>query len=105
MSIAADTLAWLADGARSAQTSEAVLKDLCERLTAAGLPLARVAVFVRTLNPNNIGRRFVWRQGRPVEILDGDFELLENEDYLRNPISVVQRDGKPIRRRLCDPNS
>jgi adenylate cyclase len=105
MSIAADTLAWLADGARSAQTSEAVLKDLCERLTAAGLPLARVAVFVRTLNPNNIGRRFVWRQGQPIEVLDGDFDLLKSDQYLRNPIGVVQRDGQPIRRRLWDPNS
>ena len=106
MDHAADILAWLADGARSAQTSEAVLAELCGRLTAVGVPLSRVAVFVRTLNPNNIGRRFIWRSsGEPVEILDGEFDLLSSDDYLRNPIAVVQRDGHRIRRRLIDPNS
>ena len=106
MDHAADVLAWLADGARSAQTSEAVLAELCGQLTVVGVPLNRVAVFVRTLNPNNIGRRFIWRSsGEPVEILDGEFDLLSSEDYLRNPIAVVQRDGHPIRRRLIDPNS
>ncbi len=106
MDHAADTLAWLADGARSAETSEAVLAQLCGRLTAAGVPLSRVAVFVRTLNPNNIGRRFIWRSsGEPVEILDGDFDLFTRSEYLDNPIAVVQRDGRPIRRRIIDPNS
>jgi adenylate cyclase len=103
---AEDILAWLADGARSAKASEAVLAELCERLSAIGVPLSRVAVFVRTLNPNNIGRRFIWRRnGGPVEILDGDFELFSRSDYLDNPIAVVQRDGQRIRRRLIDPNS
>ena len=64
MTSTADTLAWLADGARSAPTTEAVLAELCERLTAAGLSLARVGVFVRTLHPNSIGRRFVRRPGQ-----------------------------------------
>ena len=105
MTGAADTLAWLADGARSAPTTEAVLAELCERLIAAGLSLARVGVFVRTLHPNSIGRRFVRRPGQPVEITDGDFELLQDEEYLRSPGAVVQREGKAIRRRLCDPNS
>src|SRR5215475_5770959 len=102
---AADVLAWLADGARSAQTSEAVLTELCERLVAAGVPLTRVAVFVRTLNPDNIGRRFIWRPGEPIDVIAGEFDLFKSEDYLRNPIAVVQRDGKPIRRRLIDPNT
>jgi adenylate cyclase len=105
MGDAADILAWLADGARSAITSEAVLAELCERLTAIGVPLSRVAVFVRTLNPNNIGRRFIWRPAAPIEILDGDFDLFNRDEYLSNPIAVVQRLGKPIRRRLIDPNS
>jgi adenylate cyclase len=105
MSATADTLAWLADGARSARSSEAVLDELCTRLTAGGLPLARVAVFVRTLHPGSIGRRFIWRLGQNVEITESDFELLGREEYLRNPIAAVQRDGQPIRRRLCDPGT
>ena len=106
MGKAAKILAWLADGARSATTSEAVLAELCEGLSTIGVPLSRVAVFVRTLNPNNIGRRFIWRHdGGPVEILDGDFDLFNRDEYLDNPIAVVQREGRSIRRRLIDPNS
>src|SRR5580693_3953623 len=106
MGDATTILAWLADGARSATTSEAVLAELCEGLSAIGVPLSRVAVFVRTLNPNNIGRRFIWRRdGEPVEILDGDFDLFNRDEYLANPIAVVQREGRAIRRRLIDPNS
>ncbi|MGC1895322.1 MAG: adenylate/guanylate cyclase domain-containing protein, partial [Pseudolabrys sp.] len=49
---------WLVHGARNAPLSQEVLTELCERLTAAGLPLCRVTVFVRTLHPEIVGRRF-----------------------------------------------
>jgi len=52
---------WLIDGARSAPLPQEVLSQLCERLVACGIPLWRVAVFVNTLHPQIIGRRFVWR--------------------------------------------
>ena len=46
---------WLVHGARNAPLSQEVLTELCERLTAAGLPLWRVTVFVRTLHPEIVG--------------------------------------------------
>jgi adenylate cyclase len=52
---------WLADGARSAAQSDEVLAELCDRLVACGIPLWRVAVFVNTLHPEIIGRRFIWQ--------------------------------------------
>ena len=54
---------WLVDGARTARRPEDVLAELCARLLACGLPLHRVAVFVRTLHPDVMGRRFLWRAG------------------------------------------
>jgi adenylate cyclase len=59
---------WLVDGARTARQPEDVLAELCARLVAAGLSLHRVAVFVRTLHPNVVGRRFVWRAQVGVEV-------------------------------------
>src|SRR5207245_6256149 len=63
-SMAADDLGaitdWLAAGARSAPTPQKLMGDLCERLVASGLPLWRVGGFVRKLQPNVFGRRFVW---------------------------------------------
>jgi hypothetical protein len=57
---------WLIDGVRSAKGSADVLVELCERLVAAGMPLWRVAVFVNTLHPEIVGRRFLWRSDTGV---------------------------------------
>src|ERR1700746_3951186 len=67
---------WLIDGARSAPQPDQVLAQTCERLVACGIPLWRVAVFVRTLHPNVMGRRLVWRPGVDVEITEAPYELL-----------------------------
>jgi adenylate cyclase len=52
---------WLIDGARSAATPQEVMTTLCERLSERGLPLWRAVVFVPTLHPQVVGRRFAWR--------------------------------------------
>ncbi len=44
-------VAWLIDGARDCVPPQDVLKKLADGLVAAGVPLARAAVFVRTLHP------------------------------------------------------
>jgi adenylate cyclase len=54
---------WLTDGARSAPRPEMVLADSCDQLVQVGIPLWRVAVFVRTLHPEIMGRRFIWQPG------------------------------------------
>ncbi len=95
---------WLIDGARSAASSQQVLAQLCERLVACGIPLWRVAVFVRTLHPNVMGRRFVWRPGAEVQISEAPFEVLESTDFRDSPLARVYETGRAVRRRLADPN-
>ena len=95
---------WLIDGARSAPQPQHVLAELCERLVACGIPLWRVAVFVRTLHPNVMGRRFIWRPGVEVETSEAPFELLETAEFRDNPIARVYETGRSIRRKLTDPN-
>ena len=46
---------WLVDGARSTIQAHQVVAELCDRLVECGIPLWRVAVFVRTLHPHIIG--------------------------------------------------
>jgi adenylate cyclase len=93
---------WLIDGARSAPLPQEVLAQLSERLVACGIPLWRVAVFVRTLHPQVMGRRFIWRPGTEVEISEAPFELLESADFLENPIAQVYATGRALRRKLGD---
>ena len=92
---------WLIDGARSAPLPQQVLAQLCERLVDCGIPLWRVAVFVRTLHPQVMGRRMVWRPGAEVEIAEAPFELLETAEYRDSPITRVYRTGQAIRRKLA----
>jgi len=95
---------WLIDGARSAPQPQQVLTQLSERLVACGIPLWRVAVFVRTLHPNVMGRRFTWRPDTEVELTEAPFELLETEYFRDSPIARVYQTGVTIRRKLADPD-
>ena len=97
------TAAWLVDGARSASNSQDVLAELCARLVDDGLPLWRVAVFVHTLHPEIMGRRFLWRPGAEVDVGEAPFEFLNTASYLTSPVVRVQATGETIRRRLADP--
>ncbi len=95
---------WLIDGAQSAQQPVQVLAQLSERLVACGIPLWRVAVFVRTLHPQVMGRRLIWRPGTEVEVSEAPFELLERADFLDDPIAEVYATGRALRRKLADPD-
>ena len=98
------TIDWLVAGARSAAKSEDVLAELCSKLVDAGLPLDRVAVFVRTLHPLLMGRSFVWRPGAAVVVSEAAYAVLDGDEFLDSPVATIYRDGKKIRRHLADPN-
>jgi adenylate cyclase len=94
---------WLIDGARSAPEATMVLDQLCGRLVAAGIPLARVSVFVRTLHPSVMGRRFSWRRGGAIETAAAGHEVLDSPVFKGSPVDLVYRTAEPVRRRLLDP--
>ncbi|MGA2793672.1 MAG: adenylate/guanylate cyclase domain-containing protein, partial [Roseiarcus sp.] len=96
--------AWLVDGARSASRSEDVLTELCNRLVDCGLPLWRVAVYVNTLHPEILARRFVWRPGAAAGVQEAPFEMAADDRYRTSPITQVRATGEAIRRRLADPD-
>jgi adenylate cyclase len=93
---------WLIDGARSAASPSLMMAEACERMVAAGLPLWRVGVFIRTLHPEIFGRNFIWRQGaNEVEVGTVDFEIQETPEFKRSPLSLVFNQGIEVR---ADPN-
>jgi len=94
---------WLDSGALSARLPQEVLRELCHRLVSCGMVLHRVAVFVRTLHPNVLGRGFIWHAGSNViEVTEATRETLESELYLKSPIRIVFAEHVEIRRRLAD---
>ncbi|MDB5621104.1 adenylate/guanylate cyclase domain-containing protein [Tardiphaga sp.] len=99
-----DITAWLTDGARSSPTPAGMMRECCERLIAAGLPLWRVGVFVRTLHPDIFGRNFIWRPGTEVEVGSVDFDIQQAPEFLRSPLAVVFQQAIEVRCRLDDPS-
>jgi adenylate cyclase len=91
---------WLIDGARSAATTEEVLAEFCERLLSCGYPIDRVGLFILTLHPQIVGRRFLWKPGAPVEINNGTFETFQTEEFRRSPVRHAIDSGVALRRKL-----
>ena len=90
-------LDWLIDGARSDARSEEVLAALCQRLVACGMPLSRVAVFVTTLHPDVMGRRFLWKSESGVTTSEALFDQAETDDFRQSPFAMVYNTRKSIR--------
>lgn len=96
---------WLIDGARSSGTPAEMIANLCEHLVAAGLPLWRFGIFIRTLHPEIFGRNFIWRQGEEVEIGTVDFDILDTPEFAASPLRIVFEEGLEVRGRIDDPDS
>src|SRR5215469_8440740 len=90
---------WLVEGAHSARQPAEVLAQLCERLTAGGIPLSRAAVFVRTLHPQVMGRRLSWQPHTGIGIGETGHETVDTETFRLSPVAHVYSTGARLRRR------
>jgi adenylate cyclase len=61
-------------------------------------------VFVRTLHPVLLGRSFVWRPDREVEVSEAPFQLADDATFLLSPVQRIYLTGEALRRRLADPD-
>jgi adenylate cyclase len=96
---------WLVDGARSAPSPTRMMAETCERMVAAGLPLWRVGVFVRTLHPDILGRNFIWRPGAEVVAGTANYEMLASPEFLNNPLAIVFDEGREVRSLMDGPDA
>jgi adenylate cyclase len=104
MSDIREVMDWLAGGALSGPESADVLAQLCQRMLDARIPLWRAAVFVTTLHPDVMGRRFLWQAESGVTTSNALHSLVEQDDYRKSPFTTVYATRKPLRRRLADPD-
>jgi adenylate cyclase len=97
-------VAWLDEGAPGASTPEALLAGLSRHIVAQGIALARMAIFVRTLHPNFVGRRLLWQAERPEEVqtTSAEHDWLKSDAHLHSPIYAIAETGRELRRRLAD---
>ncbi len=96
---------WLMGGALPMRPAQDLLKDICERLAAAGVGIDRGVVFVATLHPNVLGRHFVWWRGREaVHVGEAPLHLEADPNYFNSPLAEVMRGGRTLRVKLDAPD-
>jgi adenylate cyclase len=96
----APTFDWLVDGAPGATTPMAVVERLAQALVTAGVPLERLAAFVRTLHPNVMGRQFEWAPGQPVKVVEASWAITRTDGFKRSPINSVFESGREFHSRF-----
>ncbi|MEH6470896.1 MAG: adenylate/guanylate cyclase domain-containing protein [Halopseudomonas sp.] len=98
----AELTRWLVDEGRLIAELEQFTTELGQRLLRLGVPLMRMRVSVRTLNPQTIGKAYTWWRDRPkIEIYSPTHSITSSADYLGSPIESVQNTGQPFRCRLA----
>ena len=96
-------IGWL-DAAKPAMP-DAFIAESCQQMLANGIPIARFAVFARTLHPNVAGRGFFWRAEKPAEVEGtvAEHDWMGSEAHLASPIHAITTSGQELRRHLADP--
>jgi adenylate cyclase len=92
---------WLAGPAQHVPTLSREFDEFAWRMLAAGFPLLRATLQLRTLHPQYLGANFVWWRttGRTVLRLV-THEVQDMYGHEDNPVRRVQVAGETVRRRL-----
>ncbi|WP_370193907.1 adenylate/guanylate cyclase domain-containing protein [Aurantimonas coralicida] len=79
-----------------------IFQQLCDRLRAGGLPVARATVHFRIHHPQWLGARILWRHNTPdADIQTYQHGALETAEYLESPIAAVHGGASEVRLRLA----
>jgi len=98
--------AWLTEAGLSGQNETATLTGFCERLLAAGLPLARATVLADTLHPIYEGRAFRWNRDKEETALTEYGRSEEDAGrWQRSPFFQLEESGGPLLRRQLKPET
>lgn len=97
---AAQIEAWLIREARFLPGNEEVLRQFCERVAAAGVPLDRVSLHQRAFHPQYRGVSRTWRPGEPLDERFLDHGIEKTATYLESPVRLVTEQGKSLEWRL-----
>jgi adenylate cyclase len=99
-----DLAAWVTQAGLKGRAETVLLSGFCERIVAAGIPLAKALLIVDTLHPIHEGRVFRWQLGSHESTLQEYGRTTEGEAaeaWRRSPFYHLWQSGEPfIQRRL-----
>jgi adenylate cyclase len=85
---------WLLETAVYSTDLGEALNELCHRIVAAGVPVARVTTAVQLINASNQGVGREWRIGQPIIDRVYPYGPDTERTYERSPFAVAQRTGE-----------
>jgi adenylate cyclase len=92
---------WLVHNAWRPKTLAESVKQLAEVLIDNGLPLWRLRIVIRTLNPQLFGMAYTWQRGvDAVDEYQVPHDTLNSPEYLNSPFALIIRGEGGVRRRL-----
>jgi adenylate cyclase len=75
-----------------------MFSGFCEHLIAAGIPLWRAQISMRTLHPTIASIAFIWRPGSGIETANYDYTDTESGAFLRSPFYHLLESGQSAQR-------
>ena len=92
---------WFLTEAWRAETPEALTAAFGHALNAAGIPVWRIQVGLRTLHPQLIGENYTWRRdGDGIRTSRTTRETVRSEMFLHSPLAPIFAGAGAVRRRL-----
>jgi adenylate cyclase len=96
-----DLLDWLVRGTRDERFIDNILVELCQRLRAGGVPVARCILYLDANHPQWLGASLRWRTGMTeAEIIPFDYDVRESDRYFNSPIHELRSGAPRLRSRL-----
>lgn len=96
-----DIAGWLISGTTDQRFIDNILVELCERLVAAGVPLARATLHFGIHHPQWLGARVLWRNGlSEAEISTVGYDMEDMPEYIGSPVDEIRSGAARIRRNL-----
>jgi adenylate cyclase len=97
-------LDWVTREAWQAGTAQELIEKLALRLVAAGFPLWRLRLLIRTLHPQLFATALTWRRDADaVETTHPSHAMMESRAFLESPLVPILRGEGGVRRRLEGP--
>jgi adenylate cyclase len=97
---------WLTQSALAGEDLETIVRGLCERLAAAGLPMRRVHLSFSMLHPLYDALGFTWERGGGISVEKFRTKSAERpERFLRSPYFYLLSNNLDHLRRRIDPNA
>jgi len=94
-------LDWLVHEARTERFIDNILVDLCKRLAAEGVPVARATLHFRIQHPQWMGARILWRTGMDEAEIDTiEYGTEHTPQFLNSPVNEIINGATEVRQNL-----